>query len=111
MTSVITPSKFNDSEYSIESTFEDFRPRNSQNENKGSETPSLAIRKTQYLPKKNQSEMLKPDLLDSAQKLQNRKANATFISKPKTNTSTFKNSNANKNKSELQVIAEEDQQQ
>jgi hypothetical protein len=54
---------------------------------------------------------LKPDLLDSANKLQNKRPNATFISKPITNVSSFKNSNANKNKVDLQVIAEEDHQQ
>lgn len=45
--SAITPSKFDESDYSIESTFEEFKVRNSQNDNKGSETPNLASRKTQ----------------------------------------------------------------
>ena len=95
--SAITPSKFDESDYSIESTFEEFKVRNSQNDNKGSETPNLASRKTQYIPKKNQSELLKPDLLESAHKLQNKRT----IAKPVANFSSFKNSNANKNKVDL----------
>lgn len=67
--SLVTPSKFDESDYSIESNYDDFKVRNSLNENKGSETPVLKTRKTQYIPKKNQSEMLKPDLLESANKL------------------------------------------
>jgi len=99
--SLITPSKFYESDYSIESNYDDFKVRNSLNENKGSETPVLSTRKTQYIPKKNQSEMLKPDLLESANKLQNKRPNGTSITKPMNNVGSFKNSNANKNKGDL----------
>ena len=99
--SLVTPSKFDESDYSIESNYDDFKVRNSLNENKGSETPVLKTRKTQYIPKKNQSEMLKPDLLESANKLQNKKPNGTFISKQMNNVGSFKNSNGNKNKGDL----------
>jgi hypothetical protein len=51
--SAMTPSKFDESDYSIESTYDDFKVRNSINDKKGSETPTLTSRKTQFVPKKN----------------------------------------------------------